>query len=78
MLPILHGQTILVYTDCVVAVAYKWQEVGTSSLPLFMEAWQLLLWCQDHAILLVPNFILGHLHVFVDLPSQSHQVLSME
>ena len=78
MLPILHGQTILVYTDCVVAVAYKWQEVGTSSLPLFTEAWQLLLWCQDHAILLVPNFILGHLHVFVDLPSQSHQVLSME
>ena len=73
-----QGQSIRVMTDSVSAVAYIRREGGTKSLQLYQEAKELLLWCRENRVHVIPHFLPGHLNVLADLQSRPHQVISTE
>ena len=72
------GTSVRIMTDSMVAAAYIRRQGGTRSLQLYREARDLLLWCHQHQVHVIPHFLPGHLNVLADLQSRPHQVLSTE
>ena len=66
------------HSDNSSAVAYLQNQEGTHSLPMFRLAWDILLLCQQHRIILLVRHIPGRLNVLADSLSKRNQIIGTE
>ena len=77
-LPLLWDQSVSLFADNTIALAYLRNPGGTHSSLLNSVAQAILRLCEAHGIRLVPQFIPGHLNVVADSLSRRWQVLGSE
>ena len=69
-LPRVRGQVVLVKSDNSTVVTYINKQGGTRSPPLCMLAWQMLVWCLEHNIVLKAVHLAGVNNRLADLLSR--------
>jgi hypothetical protein len=78
LLHLVSDRCVHIMSDNVATVAYIRNEGGTHSISLYREVRDLLTWCRQHGIRLVPAFIPGCRNVGADSLSRQRKVLSTE
>ena len=77
-LPLLRGCTVLVQTDNSTVQSYLAKQGGTHSLELCQIAEEIILWADQHKILIVARYIQGERNVIADALSRQGQLLKAE
>ena len=77
-LPAVKRKHVLLNSDNTTVCCYINKQGGARSSTLSRRTESLLLWCQDHNILLSAKYVPGHLNVLADALSRSHMILPSE
>ena len=75
---ILQGKTVALFCDNVTTVAYLRKQGGTVSRQLFLKAREIIVWTENHQVVLLPQFIAGSSNSSADLLSRPNQVIGSE
>ncbi|WP_411025337.1 hypothetical protein, partial [Salmonella sp. s55004] len=70
MRPIPQGMSLTVFSDNTTAIAYINRQGGTRSHQLCLKAWNFLLWCHSHNILVRASHIAGKDNILADALSR--------
>ena len=73
-----EGKHVLLNTDNTTVAAYVNKQGGAHSFTLSKRTESMLLWCQEHNILLSAKYVPGKLNVLADALSRAHQILPTE
>ena len=74
----LRGKCVLLCTDNTTVACYLNKQGGARSVTLSLKAEEILLWCQQHQVLLLARHVPGKLNIVADALSRSHMVLNTE
>ena len=77
-LPTVRGKAVLIATDNTTVSCYIKKQGGARSSSLSQRAEEMLLFCQEHGIVLSSRHIAGKLNVLADALSRSSQVIQTE
>ena len=73
-----EGKHVLLNTDNTTVASYVNRQGGAHSVSLSQRTEDMLLWCQDHKIVLTAKYVPGKLNVLADCLSRAHMVLPTE
>ena len=77
-LPTLEGQDVRLFTDNTTVACYVNKQGGAHSQCLSLKAEEILLFCQDHGIVLSARHVPGKMNIVADALSRPHCVLQTE
>ena len=77
-LPALQNKTVRLFTDNTTVAFYINKQGGARSRPLSRLAEKILLWCDDHQIVLAARHVAGKLNILADALSRPHCILQTE